>query len=76
MMTKTGKVLQFLSTLKTLPDAKINKMKKKGIIFESKLHHLHLRRLRESLLPFKDNTYDANQKMKYCLDRLSRVCMG
>ena len=33
MHTKTGKVLKFFETLKTVPDAKLNKRKKKGIIF-------------------------------------------
>ena len=33
MNTKTGKVLGFFTKLKTIPDAKLNKMKKKGIIF-------------------------------------------
>ncbi len=33
MQTKTGKVLQFFAKLKTVPDAKLNKRKKKGIIF-------------------------------------------
>lgn len=33
MLTKTGKVLQFFSKLKSLPDSKVNKRKKKGIIF-------------------------------------------
>ena len=33
MTTKTGKVISFFDKLKTIPDAKINKLKKKGIIF-------------------------------------------
>ena len=76
MMTKTGKVLQFFSVMKTLPDAKLNKRKRKGIIFESKLYQFVMRRLRDTLNPFKDNTYDAETKMKYCIGRLLRACMG
>jgi hypothetical protein len=28
------------------------------------------------MTPFRDSTFDANIKKKYCLDRLSRACMG
>jgi len=59
MLTKTGKVIQFFSVMKTLPDAKLNKRKKKGIIFESRLYNFVLKRLRDTLNPFKENTYDA-----------------
>lgn len=76
MHTKAGKVLGFFEKLKTIPDAKLNKLKKRGIVFESRLHHFVLRRMRETLLPFKENTYTASIKKKYCLDRLLRACMG
>ena len=76
MSTKTGKILNFFEKLKTVPDAKLNQRKKKGIIFESRLHHFVLKRFRFALAPFKDSTYDANIKKKYCLDRLMRACMG
>lgn len=76
MNTKTGKVIQFFEKLKTVPDAKMNKRKKRGIIFESRLHNFVQKRLRFALAPFKDSTYDANIKKKYCLDRLLRACMG
>ena len=76
MLTKTGKVLQFFSVMKTLPDAKLNKRKRKGIIFESKLFNFFMKRLRDTLNPFKENTYDAQTKMKYCIGRLIRACMG
>lgn len=76
MQTKTGKVIKFFEKLKTVPDAKLNKRKKKGIIFESRLHNLVQRRLRFAMTPFKDCTYDANTKKKYCIDRLMRACMG
>ena len=76
MLTKTGKVLQFFSVMKTLPDAKLNKRKRRGIIFESKLFNFVLKRLRDTLNPFKENTYDAQAKMKYCISRLIRACMG
>lgn len=33
MSTKTGKLLNFFDKLKTIPDAKMNKLKKKGIVF-------------------------------------------
>ena len=33
MHTKTGRVLGFFSKLKSIPDVKMNKRKKKGIIF-------------------------------------------
>lgn len=46
MNTKTGKVLSFFQKLKTIPDAKMNKLKKKGIVFESRLHTFVLKRLR------------------------------
>jgi len=76
MNTKTGKVLKFFEKLKTVPDAKLNKRKKRGIIFESRLNNFVLKKLRDTLLPFKDNTYQAISKKKYCLDRLLRACMG
>ena len=76
MQTKTGKVLKFFQTLKTVPDAKLNQRKKKGIIFESRLHNFLQKRLRFAIIPFKDSSYDANIKKKYCLDRLLRACMG
>ena len=41
MTTKTGKVISFFDKLKTIPDAKINKLKKKGIILqETKMDRL------------------------------------
>lgn len=76
MNTKTGKVLKFFEKLKTVPDAKLNKRKKKGIIFESRLNLFVLKRLRDSITPFKENIYAAVTKKKYCLDRLLRACMG
>lgn len=76
MNTKTGKVIQFFEKLRSVPDAKLNKRKKSGIIFESRLHNFVQKRLRFALNPFKDSTYDANIKKKYCLDRLFRACMG
>jgi hypothetical protein len=53
MNTKTGKVVQFLHKMKTIPDAKINKKKKKGIIFESRLNSFVLKRIRDTFNPFK-----------------------
>jgi hypothetical protein len=53
MHTKAGKVLSFFEKLKTIPDAKMNKLKKKGIVFESRLHHFVQKRLRATLTPFK-----------------------
>ena len=53
MNTKAGKVISFFEKLKTIPDAKMNKLKKKGIIFESKLHNFVHKRLRRALVPFK-----------------------
>lgn len=76
MHTKAGKVVQFFDTLKTVPDAKLNKRKKKGIIFESRLHNFVIKRLRFALAPLKESSYDANIKKKYCIDRLLRICMG
>jgi hypothetical protein len=76
MNTKAGKVMSFFDKLKTIPDAKLNKLKKKGIIFESKLHNFVHKRLRSVLVPLKESTYTANTKMKYCIERLIRACMG
>lgn len=76
MNTKAGKVMSFFDKLKTIPDAKMNKLKKKGIIFESRLHNYVQKRLRSVLIPFKENTYNATTKMKYCIERLIRACMG
>jgi hypothetical protein len=76
MNTKAGKVMSFFDKLKTIPDAKMNKLKKKGIIFESRLHNYVQKRLRSVLIPLKENTYNANTKMKYCIERLIRACMG
>jgi hypothetical protein len=76
MNTKTGKVLKFFEKLKTVPDAKLNQRKKRGIIFESRLHNFTQKRLRFALTPFKDSSYNADIKKKYCLDRLMRACMG
>ena len=76
MHTKTGKVLGFFNKLKSIPDVKMNKRKKKGIIFESRLNSFSQRRLKDTLLPFKDNNYHANTKKKFCLDKLARACMG
>jgi len=76
MHTKTGKIMKFFETLKTVPDAKLNQRKKRGIIFESRLHNFVQKRLRYAMIPFKDSSYDANIKKKYCLDRLMRACMG
>jgi len=76
MNTKTGKVIKFFQTLRTVPDAKLNKRKKKGIIFESSLNRFVLKRLRDTLNPLKECIYDANTKKRYCLDRLLRACMG
>ncbi len=53
MGTKTGKILGFFQKLKTIPDAKMNKLKKKAIIFESRLNSFSLKRLRDVLAPFK-----------------------
>ncbi len=53
MNTKTGKVLGFFQKLKTIPDAKLNKLKKKAIVFESKMNSFSLKRLRDTLAPFK-----------------------
>lgn len=76
MNTKTGKVINFFQKLKTIPDAKMNKAKKKAIIFQSRLNMFSMRRLRDTLHPFKENTYTAVIKKKYCLDKLARACMG
>jgi len=76
MNTKAGKVMSFFDKLKTIPDAKMNKLKKKGIIFENRLHNFVQKRLRNSLAPFKENIFEANTKKKYCLSRLLRACMG
>jgi hypothetical protein len=53
MNTKTGKVMQFLQKMKSIPDAKMNKRKKKAIIFESRLNSFVLKRLRDTFNPFK-----------------------
>lgn len=65
-----------LQKMKSIPDAKFNKKKKKAIIFESKLNRFAQSRVRNILMSFKQSTYDANVKKKYCIDRLTRACMG
>jgi hypothetical protein len=62
--------------LRTLPDAKLNKRKKKGIVFESRLHSFVHNRLRKVINTFKDNNFDAAAKKNFCLDKLARACMG
>lgn len=57
MTTKTGKVLSFFDKLKTIPDAKLNKFKKKAIIFESRLNNFTLKRFKFALNPFKNSVY-------------------
>jgi hypothetical protein len=53
MQTKSGKVLSFFDKLKSIPDAKMNKKKKKAIIFESRLNKFAHTILRTSFVAFK-----------------------
>jgi len=57
MQTKTGKVIGFFTKLKSIPDTKMNKRKKSAIIFESRLNNFVIRRIRDTLIPFKDSIY-------------------
>ena len=44
----------------------MNQRKKKGIIFESRLHNFLQKRLRFAMIPFKDSSYDANSLSVLC----------
>ena len=59
MQTKSGKVLGFFEKLKSIPDAKMNKKKKKAIIFESRLNKFAQTVIRTSFMSFKQCNWEA-----------------
>ena len=76
LQTKSGKVVKLFELWKSLPDQNLARRKKKAIKFESQLNKMALKFIKRGFEPFKEESFEARNRKKYCLNRLVAASMG
>lgn len=76
LRTKSGKVIQLFEIWKKLPSAKLAAKKKKAIKFEGNLHKLSSKIMKKGFEPFKQESFEARNRKRMCIERLIRASMG
>ena len=76
LRTKSGKVIQLFEIWKKLPSAKLAAKKKRAIKFEGNLHRISQKRMKKGFDPFKNESFEARNRKRICIERLIRASMG
>ena len=76
LRTKSGKVIQLFEIWKKLPSAKLAAKKKRAIKFEGNLHRISQKLMKKGFDPFKNESFEARNRKRICIERLIRASMG
>ena len=76
LRTKSGKVIQLFEIWKKLPSAKLAAKKKRAIKFEGNLHKISQKLMKKGFDPFKNESFEARNRKRICIERLIRASMG